>query len=182
VVVVGDHGPQHRVYYSGDSGYGTHLEEIGTRYGPFDLALVKIGASDPTWIQIHMDPEQAVQASRDLHAAVMQGVHWGTFNLAYHDWFEPADRAAARAARDGVSLVLPRPGQLVEPRHAPPLVCVVARGYARAMIALLSSSWPARTRMRRRAVPNGNGRRRAGDGADSVHGRADSALRCPSAP
>ena len=115
-------GPQHRVYYSGDSGYGPHLEEIGTRYGPFDLALVKIGASDPTWIQIHMDPEQAVQASRDLHAAVMQGVHWGTFNLAYHDWFEPADRAAARAARDGVSLVLPRPGQLVEPSTPPPLV------------------------------------------------------------
>jgi L-ascorbate metabolism protein UlaG (beta-lactamase superfamily) len=69
-----------------------------------------------------VDPEQAVQASRDLRAAVMQGVHWGTFNLAYHDWFEPADRAVARAAKDGVSLVLPRPGQRVEPSAPPPLV------------------------------------------------------------
>jgi L-ascorbate metabolism protein UlaG (beta-lactamase superfamily) len=115
-------GPRHRVYYSGDSGYGPHLAEIGTRFGPFDLALIKIGASDPTWKQIHMDPEEAVQASRDVRAAVMQGVHWGTFNLAYHDWFEPADRAAARAARDGVQLVLPRPGQLVEPSTPPALV------------------------------------------------------------
>jgi L-ascorbate metabolism protein UlaG (beta-lactamase superfamily) len=115
-------GPQHRVYYSGDSGYGPHLAEIGARFGPFDLALVKIGASDPTWKQIHMDPEEAVQTARDVRAAVMQGVHWGTFNLAYHDWFEPADRAAERAARDGVSLVLPRPGQLVEPSAPPALV------------------------------------------------------------
>jgi L-ascorbate metabolism protein UlaG (beta-lactamase superfamily) len=115
-------GPRHRVYYSGDSGYGPHLAEIGTRYGPFDLALIKIGASDPTWKQIHMDPEEAVHAARDVRAAVMQGVHWATFNLAYHDWFEPAETAAARAAQDGVRLVLPRPGQFVEPASPPELV------------------------------------------------------------
>ncbi len=114
-------GPQHRVYYSGDSGYGPHLAEIGTRYGPFDLALVKIGASDPTWKQIHMDPEEAVQAARDVRASVLQPVHWGTFNLAYHAWFEPADRAVARAAQSGMRIVVPRPGQSVEPSSPPDL-------------------------------------------------------------
>ena len=63
-------GPQHRFFYSGDTGYGTHFQEIGSRLGPFDLAFVKIGAYGPgaSWIDIHMPPEQAVQAHRDVRA------------------------------------------------------------------------------------------------------------------
>ena len=57
-------GPQHRFFYSGDTGYGTHFQDIGSRLGPFDLAFVKIGAYGPgqSWIDIHMPPEEAVQA------------------------------------------------------------------------------------------------------------------------
>jgi L-ascorbate metabolism protein UlaG (beta-lactamase superfamily) len=119
-------GPRHRVFYSGDTGYGPHFAEIGRRYGPFDLGLLKIGASDPTWKEIHMDPDEAVQAAMDVRASVLQPVHWGTFNLAYHDWFEPADRAVARAAQDGVRIVVPRPGEWVEPAAPAP----VARWWA----------------------------------------------------
>jgi L-ascorbate metabolism protein UlaG (beta-lactamase superfamily) len=108
-------GPTHRVYYSGDSGYADHFRAIGERFGPFDLALLKIGASDPTWKQIHMDPEEAVRAAQDLHAAVMQPVHWGTFNLAYHAWNEPAERAWVAAEQSGVRIVFPRPGEWMEP-------------------------------------------------------------------
>ena len=61
-------GPRHRFFYSGDTGYGKHFQEIGSRLGPFDLAFVKIGAYGPgqSWIDIHMPPEDAVQASRDV--------------------------------------------------------------------------------------------------------------------
>ena len=87
-------GPRHRFFYSGDTGYGTHFHDIGARLGPFDLAFVKIGAYGPgaSWIDIHMPPEQSVQAHQDVRARRMFPVHWSTFNLAYHDWDEPIRR------------------------------------------------------------------------------------------
>jgi L-ascorbate metabolism protein UlaG (beta-lactamase superfamily) len=108
-------GPQHRFFYSGDTGYGTHFRDIGARLGPFDLAFVKIGAYGPgaSWIDIHMPPEEAVQAHRDVRGKRLFPVHWSTFNLAYHDWDEPIRRAVAEARRTGVELVTPRLGEWV---------------------------------------------------------------------
>jgi len=109
-------GPRHRFFYSGDTGYGTHFQEIGSRLGPFDLAFVKIGAYGPgqSWIDIHMPPEQSVQANRDVGAKRMFPVHWSTFNLAYHDWDEPIRRSVAEARRSNVELVTPRLGEWVD--------------------------------------------------------------------
>jgi hypothetical protein len=45
----------------------------------------------------------------------MLPVHWATFNLAFHAWREPADRALAAARQAGVRIVIPRPGEFVEP-------------------------------------------------------------------
>lgn len=37
-----------KIYYSGDTGYDkTTFEEIGDRFGPFDLAILPIGAYEP---------------------------------------------------------------------------------------------------------------------------------------
>jgi L-ascorbate metabolism protein UlaG (beta-lactamase superfamily) len=108
-------GPRHRIFFSGDSGYSAAFAAIGAQHGPFDLTLIKIGASDPTWSEVHMSPEEAVQAHRDLRGVVMLPVHWGTFNLAFHAWRDPADRAVAAASRSGVPIVVPKPGEFVEP-------------------------------------------------------------------
>jgi L-ascorbate metabolism protein UlaG (beta-lactamase superfamily) len=107
-------GPKHRVYYSGDSGYFKEFRRVGSRLGPFDLTLVKIGAYGPTWPEIHMTPEEAVQAHLDVRGGALLPVHWGTFNLAPHDWREPADRVVAAAADRGVRLCVPRPGERIE--------------------------------------------------------------------
>jgi L-ascorbate metabolism protein UlaG (beta-lactamase superfamily) len=64
-------GPGHRVFFSGDSGYSSAFRQIGEAHGPFDLALIKIGASDPAWVEIHMSPEQAVQTAIDVRARLM---------------------------------------------------------------------------------------------------------------
>ena len=109
-------GPQHRFFYSGDTGYSKHFQEIGSRLGPFDIAFVKIGAYGPgaAWHDIHMPPEQAVQVHRDVRAKRMFPVHWSTFNLAYHDWDEPIRRTVAEARRTRVELVTPRLGEWVD--------------------------------------------------------------------
>jgi L-ascorbate metabolism protein UlaG (beta-lactamase superfamily) len=114
-------GPRHRVFFSGDTGPWDGFAEVGARYGPFDLTLVKVGAYGPTWPDIHLTPEQAVAVHRQVRGRVLLPVHWGTFNLAFHAWDEPAERVLAAAQAAGVPLALPRPGQPVEPARLPPL-------------------------------------------------------------
>jgi len=107
-------GPQHRVYFGGDSGYTRSYAEIGSQHGPFDLTLLPIGAYNKSWPDIHMNPEEAVRAHLDLNGPDRRGVlvpiHWGTFRLAPHPWAEPPERLLAAAASAGVDVAIPKPG------------------------------------------------------------------------
>jgi L-ascorbate metabolism protein UlaG (beta-lactamase superfamily) len=114
-------GPAHRFFFSGDSGYFDGFAAVGAEHGPFDLALVKIGASDRIWQEIHMSPEEAVAVHRDVGGGLLLPVHWGTFNLAFHAWNAPAEQVLAAARSAGVALVVPRPGEAVEPSRPPPV-------------------------------------------------------------
>ncbi|MGI4757732.1 MAG: MBL fold metallo-hydrolase [Janthinobacterium lividum] len=105
---------QHNVYHGADSGYYEGFREIGEAYGPFDLATLEIGAFDPLWADIHMGPDNAVLAARDLRAKVLMPIHWGLFNLAFHDWFQPPERVTEVAEAAGMPLWLPEPGEPAE--------------------------------------------------------------------
>ena len=107
-------GTNHSAYFSGDTGYADHFRAIRQRLGAPELALIKIGAYGDTWLDIHMNPESAIQAHLDLGADILLPVHWATFNLAYHAWAEPMVRAVAAANRQGVTLVTPRVGEKFE--------------------------------------------------------------------
>ncbi|MFL5445173.1 MAG: MBL fold metallo-hydrolase, partial [Myxococcales bacterium] len=76
---------------------------------------------DWTWQDIHMSPEEAVRAHQDLGGRLLLPVHWGTFNLAFHAWNAPPEEAVAAAAARGVAIVVPRPGEWVEPSSPRPL-------------------------------------------------------------
>jgi L-ascorbate metabolism protein UlaG (beta-lactamase superfamily) len=103
----------HAIFFGADSGYYNGFKEIGERLGPFDIAMLEIGAYNEEWDSIHMGPENAVQASLDLKAKLLMPIHWGTFNLAMHSWKEPIERLQAEAARKQVSLFTPAPGETV---------------------------------------------------------------------
>src|SRR5699024_7986530 len=107
-------GPQHRLFYSGDSGYFSGYADIGARYGPFDAALVQIGAYSAAWPDVHMTPEEGVRAHRDVRGGLLIPVHWGTFQLALHRWSDPVDRVWAEAKAAGVGIAVPRPGERVD--------------------------------------------------------------------
>jgi L-ascorbate metabolism protein UlaG (beta-lactamase superfamily) len=108
-------GPTHRVYYSGDTGDFEGFRVIGAAHGPFDLTLMSLASYGPTWPDVHMTPEELVRAHVALRGEALLPVHWATFNLAFHDWNEPAHRAAAAARERGVRLLLPRPGESLDP-------------------------------------------------------------------
>ncbi|NUU61818.1 MBL fold metallo-hydrolase [Paenibacillus agri] len=106
-------GKQSNVYFSGDSGYAPHFKEIGDKYGPFDLAFIETGQYDVKWANIHMVPEESVQASLDVQSKVMVPIHWGGFTLALHSWTDPIERAKAAADERGVALATPKIGETV---------------------------------------------------------------------
>lgn len=100
-----------RLYFSGDTGYFDGFREIGRRFGPFDATLLETGAYDPQWAQMHMHPEETVQAHIDLQGRVLLPVHNGTFDLALHAWDDPFERVSKLAEERGVALATPRMGE-----------------------------------------------------------------------
>ena len=70
-------GPRHRAFFGGDTGYTSSFAEIGADHGPFDLTLMPIGAYNTAWPDIHMNPEEAVRAHRDItDAGCWCPIHW----------------------------------------------------------------------------------------------------------
>ena len=108
-------GSENRVFYSGDTGFSNHFQEIGDQLGPFDLSIIKIGQYGPgaSWIYSHMDPEQAIDSHLAVQARRLLPVSWGTFNIAFHDWDEPIKRAIKAAKEQNVDIFTPRVGETV---------------------------------------------------------------------
>jgi L-ascorbate metabolism protein UlaG (beta-lactamase superfamily) len=98
------------VFFSGDTGYFDGFKAIGDKYGPFDVTMLETGAYDAQWPDVHMQPEQTLQAFIDLKGKWLMPVHNGTFDLGLHAWREPFDRIAALAAQRGVSMATPEMG------------------------------------------------------------------------
>jgi L-ascorbate metabolism protein UlaG (beta-lactamase superfamily) len=108
-------GPAHRAYFGGDTGYTKSFAEIGAEHGPFDITLMPVGAYNRTWPDIHMNPEEAVQAHLDVNGRLLVPIHWCTFRLAPHPWAEPIERLLAAADAAHVQVAVPKPGERVDP-------------------------------------------------------------------
>ena len=100
-----------RVFFSGDTGYFDGFKEIGNRYGPFDVTMIETGAYGQDWPDVHMQPEQTLQAHLDLKGRALLPVHNGTFDLALHVWNDPFERIVALAERQGVAVSTPQMGE-----------------------------------------------------------------------
>ena len=64
---------------------------IGEKYGPFDIALLDSGQYNTAWHDVHMFPEEVVQAAMDLNASVILPIHISKYELALHHWYEPLE-------------------------------------------------------------------------------------------
>jgi len=112
-------GKQSTLYFSGDGGYGPHFKEIGERFGPFDFAMMECGQYNEAWGNIHMMPEESVQAGIDLQGKVLMPIHWGAFELAIHSWTDPIERFQKAAEQNGVDFIQPQIGQRVDIHELP---------------------------------------------------------------
>jgi L-ascorbate metabolism protein UlaG (beta-lactamase superfamily) len=112
-------GDQHRVWYSGDTGYSRDFFAIGERLGPFDVTLIEVGQYGKYWPDFHLGPEQAVEVNRNVGGQTMIPVHWGLIKLSNHGWTEPVERVLVAAHCRHVDVEIPRPGESVEPTLHP---------------------------------------------------------------
>ncbi len=107
-------GPKHSVWFSGDTGIWEEAwDEIAARFGGFDLSMIEIGAFHPAWGSIHLGPENALTTHQRVLAKTFMPVHWGTFNLALHDWDDPIRTLLGLADKAGAQLLSPMMGETV---------------------------------------------------------------------
>lgn len=92
-----------RVYHAGDSAYFEGFKEIGQRCPP-EIAMLPIGAYYPdSFRNVHMGPDEAAQAFKDLRARWFVPMHFGTFKLSFESLDEPPRWLENIARREGIS-------------------------------------------------------------------------------
>jgi N-acyl-phosphatidylethanolamine-hydrolysing phospholipase D len=90
----------HSIYFAGDTALHPEFGTIAERCGPFELAILPIGAYEPRWFMgsVHMNPDDCMKAMSQLtgrqhgRRLTMAAAHWGTFKLTD----EPMDEPPAR--------------------------------------------------------------------------------------
>ncbi len=94
--------PQRCLFHCGDSAMFDGFQEIGKR-ASIDLALMPIGAYDaPSGRQVHMNPEEALDAFQMMGAQSMVPMHHDTFPLGGEPMHEPAERLMKAARERGL--------------------------------------------------------------------------------
>jgi L-ascorbate metabolism protein UlaG (beta-lactamase superfamily) len=82
-----------RIIFGGDTAWTESFRNL-RRQGPFELAIMPIGAYQP-WIQSHCSPEQAVRMANDAGANHFLPVHFKTFAFGREGTAEPLERLEA---------------------------------------------------------------------------------------
>jgi len=90
----------HSILFAGDTALHPEFNLITARCGPFDVAILPIGAYEPRWFMgpVHMNPEDCIAATGQLldhrngRRLVLVGGHWGTFKLTDEPIDEPPER------------------------------------------------------------------------------------------
>lgn len=96
------------VFFSGDTGFSPHFQDIAERYPKIDLAFMECGQYNAHWHHMHMFPEESVEACRILKTGLAVPVHWGAYSLAPHAWDEPPKRFADCAKQQTVAYRVPK--------------------------------------------------------------------------
>ena len=93
-----------RLLIGGDTA-DTPLFRNHRRHGPFEAAVMPIGAYDP-WIRNHCTPEQAVRMADAAGARLFVPIHHQSFRLSREPVMEPIARADEMLAKERGRLAL----------------------------------------------------------------------------
>lgn len=112
-------GAGRTIYFSGDSGYGSHFSDIARIFPEIDYSLIGIGAYKPEFFmaQSHLSPVDAVRAFHDTGAKYMIPMHYGTFDLSDEPLGDPVQtlREVERQKEVKGKISYLKPGELLFP-------------------------------------------------------------------
>lgn len=101
----------YQIFESGDTGYGEHFQKIHEKYGNFDFVMIDCAQYDMNWPEVHMFPEEAVQAVKMLGAKTAMPIHWAAMSLANHAWDDSAERFVYDGENNKLNIVTPYLGE-----------------------------------------------------------------------
>lgn len=101
-----------KIFFGGDSGYGSHFKQIGEIFNGIDICILGIGTFKPEWFmsENHTSPADAATASNDLKAKKFIPMHYGTFDFSYEPMGEPVETIKNEKQRNKLNadlIVLP---------------------------------------------------------------------------
>ncbi|MDQ5985067.1 MAG: hypothetical protein CSYNP_00771 [Syntrophus sp. SKADARSKE-3] len=111
--------PSGNIFYSGDTGYGPHFQEIARRFSPIRVALLPIAPfrpqktndSPPAYrLIVHMGPVEAVKAHLDLGAPFTIAAHFQVFRLGIEGFDDAVTVLASTLKEHNL-----KPGSFVAP-------------------------------------------------------------------
>ncbi|HEU6447505.1 MAG TPA: MBL fold metallo-hydrolase [Verrucomicrobiae bacterium] len=92
-----------KIYHAGDSAYFDGFAEIGKKLSP-EIALLPIGAYHPeSFRHVHIGPDEAIKAFKDLGAKWLVPMHYGTFRLSFEAMDEPPRWLLEIAAKENLT-------------------------------------------------------------------------------
>ena len=97
-----------KIYFSGDTGFGSFIRDIRHHLGKHDIALVPIGAYHPPEVEsgFHTTPEEAVKMGEILGARHIIPIHWGTIALTEEPFAEQRSRFVNAIGRNKSAHIL----------------------------------------------------------------------------
>lgn len=105
--------PTMQILIGGDSGFDNHFEEIGKKFGAFDLVILENGQYDTKWRYIHLLPDEILSVAKMLNAKMILPVHSSKFSLGNHDWNEPLELITRNNVTEKLNIITPMIGEQV---------------------------------------------------------------------
>ncbi|MDB6024491.1 MAG: hypothetical protein JWM68_714 [Verrucomicrobiales bacterium] len=98
-----------KIIFGGDTAQCDHFRKLRSK-GPFELAMMPIGAYNP-WIRAHCTPEEAVAMANDAGAKYILPIHHQAFTLGREPVNEPIERFDAALQNEPERIALRQVGE-----------------------------------------------------------------------
>ena len=111
--------PQGQVCFVGDSGYSQEMfQTIAQHFSNILFAILPIGSYEPRWFMgdVHMNPQDAINAYKDLNAKFFIPSHFGVFKLtdeSYHQQLLDYENAIKSSDVKEENMLILHPGEFV---------------------------------------------------------------------
>ena len=94
-------------------GMGTESMASEDRVRAIVRAVVLSKLENESIKQIHVTPEEALQEHLDIKGKYLIPLHFGTFDLALHPWYEPIERLVTFSEKESITLITPEIGEKI---------------------------------------------------------------------